>query len=113
MTETITFEERWKTPPEPGDRLWSVYATAASRERQASQARGYQAIRSLWLNEIAGLPLESTVKVWDVQNRLEEANPSLADYVGIVLGDLEDRGLVDVTIDGKLQRTELTQKLVL
>lgn len=88
--------------------LADVELTRMALERRVGRLRAFQAARELWITEIAILPNESDIQVWDVQRRLEGAEPSLGDYFGIVLGDLEDRGMVNVTIDGKLQRTELT-----
>lgn len=98
MSEKIHIFNRPEAVPEPGDRFWNVYATKMALERAVAQRKAIITVRN-WL-QTALKNANPDVKIWDIQKSVEEMSPHYADYVGIILDELETRGFVTIDFDG-------------
>jgi hypothetical protein len=85
--------------------LADVEMTRVALERQLRRLQAIQKVRRWWIDAVVeSREAQAPVSVWAVQQELESRSPELSDFVGIVLDDLEDRGIIRVADDGTLER---------
>jgi hypothetical protein len=88
----MAFREKEYHPPrqpEPGDFFWNVEARRAALKREVAKR---EMIRDTLLSVKTSISnADFGIKIWDLQEQLENADSERADLISICIGELEGK----------------------